>query len=133
MSRIVGGLFGLFALVRAAFPDTCPDPALSSSNSTLGVCPQDFTIIGDPLEAVHEGIQAPTGLAVDPDLNIYLTYPRNFENSTNNVVICTSFTDEEPVCDLSYSVTLNFADQDNSGHPQRSRGANPVKMSPPAS
>lgn len=102
MSRTLGALLGLFAVVEAAFPDTCPDPALSSSTSTLGVCPQDFSIIGDPLEAVHESTQAPTGLAVDSDLNIYLTFPRNFENSTNNVVICTSFTEEEPVCGMLF-------------------------------
>lgn len=96
MLRILVSLLGLAGLVRAAFPSTCPDPALSSSNSTLGVCPQDFTIIGDALEAVHESTDAPTGLAVDESLNIYLTYPRNAENSTNNVVIATSFTDEEP-------------------------------------
>ncbi|KAF3764760.1 hypothetical protein M406DRAFT_70721 [Cryphonectria parasitica EP155] len=89
-------LVSLATTAGAVFPTTCPNPALSSSNSTNGVCPQDFTIIGDPLEAVHQSTDAPTGLAVDHDLNVYLTYPRNAENSTNNVVICTSFEDEEP-------------------------------------
>lgn len=93
---LVSGLLGLIRLPNAAFPATCPDASLSSSNATLGVCPQDFTILGGTLEAVHESIDAPTGLAVDNNLNIYLTYPRNAENSTNNVVICTSFTNEEP-------------------------------------
>lgn len=93
---LIGGLLSLIRSVNAAFPSTCPDPALSSSNSTVGVCPQDFTIIGGTLEPVHESTNAPTGLAVDYDLNVYLTYPRNSENSTNNVVLCTSFTDEEP-------------------------------------
>ncbi|PSR82025.1 major royal jelly protein-domain-containing protein [Coniella lustricola] len=69
---------------------------VTRSNTTNGVCPQDFTIIGDALDPVHESTDAPTGLAVDANLNIYLTYPRNAENSTNNVVICTSFTGEEP-------------------------------------
>lgn len=92
----VGGLLGLVYPAKAAFPTTCPNPALSSSNSTLGVCPQDFTLIGGTLEPVHESTDAPTGLAVDKALNIYLTYPRNAENATNNVVICTSFTNEEP-------------------------------------
>lgn len=96
VSMLALGLLGLTQLANAVFPDTCPDPRLSSMCSTLGVCPQDFTIIGGDLEAVHESVNAPTGLAVDPDLNIYLTYPRNAENSTNNVVICTSFTNEEP-------------------------------------
>lgn len=93
---LVGIVLGFSKLANAAFPSTCPDPALSSSNATLGVCPQDFTIIGGTLEAVHESTDAPTGLAVDNALNVYLTYPRNAENSTNNVVISTSFTDEEP-------------------------------------
>lgn len=82
--------------ILAGFPNTCPSTSLTSSNTTLGICPQDFTIIGGQLEAVHESIEAPTGLAVDSDDNLYLTYPRNAANLTNNVVICTSFTDEEP-------------------------------------
>lgn len=89
-------LLGLAALATAAFPGTCPSTSLTSSNATLGVCPQDFTIIGGQLEAIHESANAPTGLAVDSDSNVYLTYPRNAANLTNNVVICTSFTDEEP-------------------------------------
>lgn len=95
---LLGVLVGLSALVAADFPPpgTCPSTALTSSNSTLGVCPQDFTIIGGQLEAVHESVNAPTGLAVDSDSNVYLTYPRNAANLTNTVVICTSFTDEEP-------------------------------------
>lgn len=96
LTLLLSGLLSLTWQANAAFPSTCPDPALSSSNSTLGVCPQDFTIIGGTLEAVHESTDAPTGLAVDNDLNVYLTYPRNFENSTNNVVLATSFTGEAP-------------------------------------
>lgn len=89
-------LLSLSALSSADFSQTCPSTSLTSSNATLGVCPQDFTIIGGELEAVHESVNAPTGLAVDDKLNVYLTYPRNSANLTNNVVICTSFTDEEP-------------------------------------
>ena len=48
------------------------------------------------LSPVHESTDAPTGLAVDPSLNIYLTYPRNSGPTPNNVVICTSFTAEVP-------------------------------------
>lgn len=96
MLRSLAGLVGLPALVQAAFPATCPNPAQTSSNVTIGVCPQDFTILGGQLEAVHESRDAPTGLAVDHDLNVYLTYPRNAANATNNVVIATSFTDEAP-------------------------------------
>jgi hypothetical protein len=95
-SLLVLGLFTLPSLVIAAFPTECPNPSLSSSNSTNGVCVQDFTIIGGALEAVHESVQAPTGLAVDLAENLYLTYPRNSENSTNTVTIATGFTNEEP-------------------------------------
>ena len=80
--------------ITASFPSTCPAPI--SSNSTIGVCPQDFSIIGPSLEAVHESSSAPTGLAIDPNLNLYLTYPRNTGATPNNVVICTSFNDEQP-------------------------------------
>lgn len=90
------GLLALAGHAVATFPSVCPDPALSSSNTTNGVCVQDFKIIGGALEAVHESTLAPTGLAVDLDENIYLTYPRNFENGTNAVTVATSFSDEEP-------------------------------------
>lgn len=90
------GLLSLAGSIAATFPTVCPDPALSSSNTTNGVCAQDFKIIGGALEAVHESTLAPTGLAVDLDENIYLTYPRNFENGTNAVTIATSFDGEDP-------------------------------------
>lgn len=48
------------------------------------------------MEIVHESQKPPTGLAVDSSHNIYLTYPRNFGSSEYNVVICTSFKDEQP-------------------------------------
>ncbi|KAI0867789.1 major royal jelly protein-domain-containing protein [Hypoxylon argillaceum] len=92
-------LFSIYAslvgLAAAQFPTSCPAPS-SQPNGTLGVCPNDFAIIGPSLEAVHEGVLAPTGLAIDPDLRLYLTYPRNSGATPNNVVICTSFTDEAP-------------------------------------
>lgn len=66
------------------------------TNGTIGTTPQDFSIIGPPLQAVHESTQAPTGLAVDNDLKVYLTYPRNFGATQYNVVIATNFTGEEP-------------------------------------
>ena len=82
--------------VARGFPPTCPTVHNKTTNATLGVCPQDFSIIGPQLQAVHESSKAPTGLAVDCALNIYLTYPRNSGATPNNVVIATSFTDEEP-------------------------------------
>ena len=94
------GLALLVAVVRVSaqgFPATCPPlPSSPGPKRTIGVCPSDFTIIGGHLEAVHESIQPPTGLAVDPDLNIYLTYPRNSGPTPNNVVIATNFTNEIP-------------------------------------
>lgn len=92
-------LLSLLAVVGLAssqgFP-ACPAVQKSSSNATIGTCPQDFTIIGGALEAVHQSQTAPTGLAVDNDLNIYITYPRNFGPTPVNVVIATSFYDEKP-------------------------------------
>ena len=93
---LAGSISVLIATTLAQFPSTCPSPTLSSSNGTTGVCPTDFTIVGPALEPVHESAQPPTGLAIDPDLNLYLTYPRNSGPTPNNVVICTSFTNEEP-------------------------------------
>lgn len=42
-----------------------------------GAYPQDFSVVGPPLEAVHDSQEAPTGLAVDHEHALYLTYPRN--------------------------------------------------------
>jgi hypothetical protein len=60
-----------------------------------GAYPQDFSVIGN-VEGVHDSQQAPTGLAVDPKHNIYLTYPRNSGQTPSNVVICTDFNNEQP-------------------------------------
>ncbi|KAL9086872.1 MAG: hypothetical protein Q9159_003960 [Coniocarpon cinnabarinum] len=79
----------------AGFPSTCPSFA-PCSNGTLGVCPTDFTIVGPSLEPVHESSKPPTGLALDNAKNLFLTYPRNTGATPNNVVLCTSFTGEEP-------------------------------------
>jgi len=61
-----------------------------------GAYPQDFTVVGPPLEAVHDSQKPSTGLAVDNNHNLYLTYPRNVGQTPSNVVICTSFNDEKP-------------------------------------
>lgn len=61
-----------------------------------GAYPQDFRIFGSELEAVHDSQKPSTGLAVDSDHKLYLTYPRNAGPTPNNVVICTSFNDEAP-------------------------------------
>lgn len=83
----------------------CPFPACPpleggqtySDNVSTGTTPQSFAIIGPPLQAVHASVERPpTGFAVDPSLNVYLTYPRNTGATPNNVVIATNFTDERP-------------------------------------
>lgn len=61
-----------------------------------GAYPEDYGVTGPPLDAVHDSQNAPTGLAVDDDHRVYLTYPRNSGQTPNNVVICTTFNDEEP-------------------------------------
>lgn len=61
---------------------------------TSGAYPQDFAIVGPPLEAVHDSQKPPTGLAVDSSHNLYLTYPRNSGQTPDNVVLCTSFNEE---------------------------------------
>ncbi|KAF2101591.1 hypothetical protein NA57DRAFT_33976 [Rhizodiscina lignyota] len=89
-----------FAVTAAAYgyPSQCPKVPEEPDNTKgpRGLCPTDFTIIGPQLEAVHESTNPPTGLAVDNDLNIYITYPRNDAPTPLNVVIATSFTTEEP-------------------------------------
>lgn len=94
MKKSLLALAVISGTVNAQFPSSCPAPP--TSNSTNGICPSDFTIIGPALEAVHESKSPPTGLAIDPSLNLYLTYPRNTGLTPNNVVICTSFSGEEP-------------------------------------
>lgn len=83
-------------VISQGFPSTCPSAPQATGNATIGVCPNDFTIIGPPLQPVHESKTPPTGIAVDNDLNIYLTYPRNDGPTPNCITIATSFTDEEP-------------------------------------
>ncbi|KAK4507437.1 hypothetical protein PRZ48_001172 [Zasmidium cellare] len=61
-----------------------------------GAYPQDYGVTGPPIQGVHDSQQAPTGLAVDHEHNVYLTYPRNTGQTPSNVVICTSFNDEKP-------------------------------------
>ena len=60
------------------------------------VLPSDYSIIGPSLQAVHSSTSPPTGLAIDPNLTLYLTYPRNTGPTPVNVVICPTYEDEEP-------------------------------------
>ena len=86
----------LLSLGVAQTSSTCPAVPTASPNAAVGTCPTDFAIIGGSLEPVHESINPPTGLAIDPNNKLYLTYPRNFGITPLNVVVATSFTDEEP-------------------------------------
>ena len=61
-----------------------------------GAYPQDFNVVGPHLEAVHDSQDPPTGLAVDSEHNLYLTYPRNMGQTPINVVRCTGFNEEVP-------------------------------------
>ena len=94
-----------FASTQGFAGTDCPFPACPpfegiqsfSENGTIGATPESFSIIGPPLQAVHASVERPpTGFAVDPSLNIYLTYPRNTGPTPNNVVIATNFTGEKP-------------------------------------
>ncbi|KAL8801171.1 MAG: hypothetical protein Q9223_007086 [Gallowayella weberi] len=106
MVMLIGLLFiGGFASAQGLAGTECPFPAcppfqgaqLDYSNESIGMAPESFSIIGPPLQAVHASVErAPTGFAVDPSLNIYLTYPRNTGLTPSNVVIATNFTGEKP-------------------------------------
>ncbi|KAI1847558.1 hypothetical protein JX265_000809 [Neoarthrinium moseri] len=95
MNRITILVF-IAGAAAQGFPSTCPQGLPQNPNATIGVCPTDFTLIGPELEAIHESKNAPTGFAVDRDLNIYLTYPRNFGATPVNVAKATGFASEEP-------------------------------------
>ncbi|KAL1653429.1 hypothetical protein SLS61_003938 [Didymella pomorum] len=63
---------------------------------TRGVYPQDFSLVRPELQAIHDSQKPSTGLAIDNEHKLYLTYPRNASPTPSNVVICTSFNDEQP-------------------------------------
>ncbi|KAF2237151.1 hypothetical protein EV356DRAFT_496693 [Viridothelium virens] len=99
---LLGTLLTLLTAATAAqdclFP-VCPpyQGASCEDNSTVPYSsPDSFTIIGPPLQAVHQSVQPPTGLALDNAKNLYLTYPRNTGLTPSQVTIAKSFTDEEP-------------------------------------
>ncbi|KAF1968235.1 hypothetical protein BU23DRAFT_656306 [Bimuria novae-zelandiae CBS 107.79] len=95
-TALLSAILSCLPKATAQFPSTCPTPLPQNPNTTLGICPTDFTILGPQLEPVHESLSPPTGLAIDPNLSLYLTYPRNTGPTLNNVVKCTSFTTETP-------------------------------------
>lgn len=77
------------------FPKACPPVRVRGVNDTIGTCPQDYPIVGKTLEPVHESHDPPTGLAVDREHNIYLTYPRNNGPVNVTLTIATGFDTEE--------------------------------------
>lgn len=89
----------LYISVSSAGDDFDPPPGgfrPFGPGYTNGAYPQDFALIGPPLEAVHDSQKPPTGLAVDSAQKLYLTYPRNAGQTPNNVVVCTSYNEEQP-------------------------------------
>lgn len=82
----------------SGFPETCPIilSAQRDNDTTIGICESDFDVVGGDLEAVYEGARAPTGIAVDPDLNIFFTYARNMEVQNYTLTKATSLTSEVP-------------------------------------
>jgi len=91
-------LFPLLALAGTAAAqqlwDTTGEFRPFGPGFNRGAYPQDFSVVGPPLEGVHDSQQAPTGLAVDNNHNLYLTYPRNSGQTPNNVVLCTGYNSE---------------------------------------
>ncbi|ORY16915.1 major royal jelly protein-domain-containing protein [Clohesyomyces aquaticus] len=101
-SRLCVGFLFIANLVVDASCPTCANPSRSQTNSinTFDIfppdSPTDYGVIGPPLQAVHSSSSPPTGLAIDPNQTIYLSYPRNAGPTPNNVVICPSSSAEEP-------------------------------------
>ena len=85
-----------FASLASAFFDAVNGFRPFGVGFTRGVYPQDFNVVGPPLEPVHDSQNPPTGLAVDTNHNVYLTYPRNQRPTPNNVVKCVDFNNEVP-------------------------------------
>ena len=93
--------FSIFSILLSATVSTCTFGPLDryrpfGPDYTIGTYDRDFTLVGPTLQAVHESQSPPTGLALDAQENIYLTYPRNRFSTPINVVITTSFFTEEP-------------------------------------
>lgn len=86
-----------FSNASAVF-SSCPTPLSQQRNATtpVGLCPADLDVIGDVPEPVHAGERGATGIAVDPEHNIYFTYARNMEPQNWTVTKATGYTTEEP-------------------------------------
>lgn len=86
------------ALATSNSTSACPTPLsqLREDTTPIGSCSAELDVIGDVLETVHESERAPTGIAVDPEHNIFFTYARNMEPQNWTVTKATGFTTEEP-------------------------------------
>ncbi|KAF7876687.1 hypothetical protein EAF04_001772 [Stromatinia cepivora] len=95
-------LFLLAALAATtaaqSFNGTCPVPLSQqrANLTTIGLCSADLDVIGPELQAVHEYVRAPTGLAVDLDANLFFTYARNMEPQNWTLTKATGFNSEAP-------------------------------------
>ncbi|KAJ8063953.1 hypothetical protein OCU04_007800 [Sclerotinia nivalis] len=92
-------LAALAATVAAqGLNQTCPVPLSQQRTNltTIGLCSADLDVIGPELQAVHEYVRAPTGLAVDLDANLFFTYARNMEPQNRTLTKATGFNSEAP-------------------------------------
>ncbi|KAK7702892.1 hypothetical protein SLS64_009503 [Diaporthe eres] len=95
-------LAGAAAAIRSASLPTaapkCPVPYSLTRNDSdpNGACSSDLQVIGDSPEVIHESAITPTGIAVDPEHNIFFTYARNMDTKNNTMTKATSFTEEIP-------------------------------------
>lgn len=76
----------------------CPVPYSWTRNDSdpIGACSSDLQVIGDIPEVIHEGVIPPTGIAVDPEHNVFFTYARNMEKQDHTLTKTISFTEEIP-------------------------------------
>lgn len=105
MFKVLGST-GALAVAGAAMRDgssstaasNCPVPYSSTLNDSdpIGACPGDLQVIGDVPELIHESNIAPTGIAVDPQHNVFFTYARNMQKQNYTMTKATSFTEEIP-------------------------------------
>lgn len=105
MFKVLGST-GALAVAGAAMRDgssstaasNCPVPYSSTLNDSypIGACPGDLQVIGGVPELIHESAIAPTGIAVDPQHNVFFTYARNMQKQNYTMTKATSFTEEVP-------------------------------------
>lgn len=105
MLRVLGSLAALSGAAAAILDGSssaaspyCPVPYSSTRNDSdpIGACSSDLQVIGNGPEVVHEGTIPPTGIAVDPDHNVFLTYARNMQRQNYTMTKATSSTEEVP-------------------------------------